>query len=178
MKLTIFGITHKMAEMILASPDVLKYLSYIMYEDTKDIEYEKQINLEAPGLIEIKENYLELEKEWHGVAYIFTEQAWDSKSLLGMTIFGEAAAGSEDDYGSPRILFSDTAKKCWELLSRFNDEEFERRYNDDRMNELEIYNGEWEEEWQKEETFQAYKNFIAFFKKAVSEEKCLLYTMT
>ena len=86
---------------------------------------------------------LEIDKAWHGIHFLLTGTAWESSLPLGFIVAGGEEVGDDLGYGPARALRSEDVLKIETALEPLTTEELRRRFDADRMTELEIYPFGW-----------------------------------
>jgi hypothetical protein len=104
---------------------------------------------------------LSLDKAWHGVHYLLTGEPEESTgAVLGGTEFGE-----DEGYGPARYF---TAPEVEQLVHALDApgaaDEAAARYDGDRMLELSIYPGGWDEDEEREWLLGALDELRSFFR--------------
>jgi uncharacterized protein DUF1877 len=89
---------------------------------------------------------IEIDKAWHGIHYLLTGSAWEAALPLGFVVAGGVEVGDDLGYGPARALRSDQVLEIDSALEPFTTEELRRRFDADRMSELEIYPFGWSED--------------------------------
>jgi hypothetical protein len=86
---------------------------------------------------------LEIDKAWHGIHFLLTGSAWESSLPLGFIVAGGEEVGDDLGYGSARALLSEQVRAIDAALEPFTPDELQKRFDADRMTELEIYPFGW-----------------------------------
>jgi hypothetical protein len=85
------------------------------------------------------DDVLDLEKSWHGLHFLFTGSAQDTLLPNGFLISGGLDLESDDDDSAARLLDADQVREIHTFLQSLSRDELTRRYDAQRMTELEIY---------------------------------------
>ena len=91
-------------------------------------------------------NAVYLDKAWHGIHYLLTGSAFESKSVLGHAIMGGRAIGKDKGYGPMRLLSPEQVKAIAEALSKITPEQLSARYDARAMAKADIYPDIWVDE--------------------------------
>jgi hypothetical protein len=86
---------------------------------------------------------LEIDKAWHGIHFLLTGSAWESSLPLGFIVAGGEEVGDDLGYGPARALRSEQVRAIDAALEPFTPDELGKRFDADRMSELEIYPFGW-----------------------------------
>ncbi|MBN1500167.1 MAG: DUF1877 family protein [Spirochaetes bacterium] len=127
---------------------------------------------------EIRNRSISLEKNWHGIAFLLTGEAYDEISLLGKSVFGETAVGDDLGYGPAKLLTRERIMEIRKDLSEITEDDFISRYDSELMNTLQIYPGGWELNENREILLESFRQFVSFFSDAAAGGYNLIYTMT
>jgi hypothetical protein len=88
----------------------------------------------APG-----DDVLDLDKSWHGLHFLLTGSAQDTPLPNGFLISGGLDLESDEDDSAPRLLNADQVREIHTFLQSLSRDELTRRFDAQRMTELEIY---------------------------------------
>ena len=89
---------------------------------------------------------LEIDKAWHGIHFLLTGNAWEASLPLGFVAAGGEEVGDDLGYGPARALRSEQVVEIDRALEPFTTDELRRRFDADRMTELEIYPSGWSDD--------------------------------
>ena len=89
---------------------------------------------------------LDLEGVWHGLHYILTGAAWEGKPPASFLIVGGEEIGDEDEDIRPRLLEPNQVREFSAFLAALSNEEFLRRFDPERMMELDIHPAIWKQD--------------------------------
>jgi hypothetical protein len=84
-----------------------------------------------------------LDKLWHGVHWILTGTAWDTRGALGKAVLGGEEFGDDGGYGPARLLAPEAVAEVAAALASLDDDGLRRRFDPDAMTEAGIYPGLW-----------------------------------
>jgi hypothetical protein len=121
------------AEEVMADPDVLEEL---VEEDTP------------------REEFLDLDKAWHGVHWLLTGTLDNASTPAGMAIMGGTEIGEDWGYGPPRLLRPADVRRVADALVELDDDDLRRRFNAGAMTRAEVYPLIWDEE-------EVFEDFLA-----------------
>ncbi|HEG43813.1 MAG TPA: DUF1877 family protein [Phycisphaerales bacterium] len=87
----------------------------------------------------------ELDKAWHGIHFLLTGSALEDNEPLNFLVMGgEDTVGCDIGYGPGRMFTSAQVKQIDGALQDISKEEFESRFDPDKMMELDIYPNIWD----------------------------------
>lgn len=89
---------------------------------------------------------LEIDKAWHGIHFLLTGSAWEAGLPLGFVVAGGTEVGDDLGYGSARALRSQQVQQIDAALEPFTNDELRKRFDADRMTELEVYPFGWSDD--------------------------------
>ena len=113
------------AEEVTADPDVLEGL---VEEDTP------------------REEFLDLDKAWHGLHWLLTGTTDDSSTPAGMAILGGTEIGEDWGYGAPRLLRPDEVRRVAAVLRDVTEGDLRARFDPAAMKAADLYPSIWDEE--------------------------------
>jgi uncharacterized protein DUF1877 len=99
----------------------------------------EEVDPSAPPPAPPGDDVLDLEKSWHGLHFLFTGSAQDTPLPNGFLISGGSDLESDDDDSAPRLLNADQVRAIHTFLQSLSRDELTRRFDAQRMTELEIY---------------------------------------
>ena len=91
------------------------------------------------------DDWLALDKSWHGVHFLLTGTAWGTDDPLGGAVLGGREVGEDDGYGPPRLLEPDGVRTVADALEGATDAELRGRFDAEQMQRLDIYPQIWGE---------------------------------
>lgn len=91
------------------------------------------------------DDWLDLDKSWHGVHFLLTGTAWGTDDPLGGAVLGGREVGEDDGYGPPRLLEPDGVRTVADALEGATDAELRGRFDAEQMQRLDIYPQIWDE---------------------------------
>ena len=91
---------------------------------------------------------LGLHKSWHGLHWLISQDPWEEGPLpLKNAIFGEAEIGEDlTGYGPPKLNSPERVQEIERALAALSATDLIGRFNGKRMDELEIYPGNFGED--------------------------------
>ena len=89
---------------------------------------------------------LEVDKAWHGLHFLLTGTAWDGDFPLNFIVVGGEEVGEDLGYGPARALRSEDVRKIDAALEPLTGDELGRRFDAERMTELQIYPFGWSQD--------------------------------
>ena len=119
---------------------------------------------------------LEIDKAWHGIHFLLTGTAWGSSLPLGFVVAGGEEVGDDLGYGPARALRSEDVLKIETALEPLTTEELRRRFDAERMTELEIYPFGWNQDpdGELEYLLEFYAELRAFVRRTAERGHGLL----
>ena len=85
------------------------------------------------------ENYVDVDKAWHGIHYLLTGESGGGQEPLSLAIFGGVEFGPEVGIGSARFLTSIQVAELANALDAIPIETLAARFNPKDMEQKEIY---------------------------------------
>ncbi len=113
-----------------------------------------------------------LEKSWHGLHFVFTGSAWEGDEPLNFLLGGGEPVGEagDEEEAPARVLLPDFVRKLKKALDGISRDEFERRFDLEKLEEAEIYPEIWDEELSDLlEEYRMYFDNLKAFVDAVAE---------
>ncbi|TXK77494.1 YfbM family protein [Paenibacillus sp. N3.4] len=153
------------------------------------IGYLKQISNELlEGIIEGKEHItdliynnedqsgsLDIDKAWHAIHFILNESAWEGQYPLINVILGGTELGVDLGYGPARYLTNEEVRDVALSLSNLNENEIKKRFNPEKMKELDIYPSiAWDEQGDLEYVFSYYEEVKKYYIEASGKNSAML----
>jgi hypothetical protein len=87
-------------------------------------------------------DFVDVDKTWHSLHFLLTGTAWEGEPPLDFVAIGGHEVGEEDvGYGPARAFTSAEVKAIARALEPIDAAELARRFDGQRMDELEIYPG-------------------------------------
>jgi hypothetical protein len=119
---------------------------------------------------------LEVDKAWHGLHFLLTGTAWDGDFPLNFIVVGGEEVGEDLGYGPARALRSEDVRKIDSALEPFTSDELGRRFDAERMTELQIYPFGWshDPEGELEYLLEFYGELRAFLRRTAEQGHALL----
>jgi hypothetical protein len=89
---------------------------------------------------------LSLEKSWHGLHFVLAGSSWGGEGPLAFLLAGGEQVGNSDfGYGPARVFLADEVAQIANALSGLATEEFDRRFDLEKMAEEMVYPQIWDE---------------------------------
>ena len=146
------------AEEVAAEPDLLEEL---VEEDTRSDEF------------------LDLDKAWHGVHWLLTGSADDTTTPAGQAILGGTEIGEDWGYGPPRLLRPDEVRRVADALAAHSAEDLRTRFDATAMTAADMYPFIWDEEDVFDEYLApSYESLREFYARAASRGDAVLAVLT
>ena len=119
---------------------------------------------------------LEVDKAWHGLHFLLTGTAWDGDFPLNFIVVGGEEVGEDLGYGPARALRSEDVRKIDAALEPITSDELGRRFDADRMAELQIYPFGWshDPDGELEYLLEFYGELRAFVRRTAEHGDALL----
>lgn len=119
---------------------------------------------------------LEIDKAWHGIHFLLTGSAWEAGLPLGFIVAGGEEVGDDLGYGPARALRSEDVLKIDGALDPLTTDELRRRFDANRMTELEIYPFGWshDPDGELEYLLEFYTELRAFVRRTAERGHGLL----
>ena len=117
---------------------------------------------------------LSLDKAWHGVHYLLTGDP-ESTEGLGVVMLGGTEIGDDEGYGPARYFTtSEVAELVAALDAPGTAEAAAARYDADRMRELSIYPGGWDDDEERDWLLDALDQLRAFFRDSAKGGEAII----
>ena len=121
-----------------------------------------------------------LEKSWHGLHYVFAGDAWGGEGPMAFLLGGGDPVGGDLGYGPARLIAADEVPGIANALGGLTDEEFDRRFDLERLAEEQIYPEIWDEG--RDELLDEYRGYFhqlrEFTREAAREGKALVLVLS
>jgi len=113
---------------------------------------------------------IDLDKAWQGLHFLFTGTASDGDEPGCFLLRGGVDLG-EDEIGNdmPRVISAEQVRQFAAFLSALSATELQRRFDPDRMMELEIYPEIWDRDPSKDDTLQYLLDNVANLRKFLAQ---------
>lgn len=86
------------------------------------------------------EDYLYLDKSWHAIHYVLTEETWGGEFPWGFLVANGTPVGDEDvGYGPARVFRSHEVAEVASAMASIDDTAFRKRFSVNRMKKADIY---------------------------------------
>ncbi|MGO1073848.1 YfbM family protein [Lysobacter sp. CA199] len=115
------------------------------------------------------ENYIDVDKAWHGIHYLLTGSADESVPPLSWAVMGGTEIGEDIGYGPARILTTEQVKQIAEALP--NEDDFKAAYAPEAMEAAQIYPDViWVRDGQESLDYlvENYRELVAFYRAAAT----------
>lgn len=99
------------------------------------------------------EKELWLDKAWHGIHFLLTGSAWEGDEPLNFLVAsGEPIEGTESEYGEDRLFTSQQVKQIDAVLQGITKEQFQSRFDPNKMMAENIYPTIWDRPKEEDDT--------------------------
>lgn len=151
----------------------------------KQVTSEQLKNLiENPDLIEslifeeVDDNYLDLDKAWHGIHFLLNDDVWGGNEPLRFVVMGREEIGEDIGYGPTRYLTSSEVKDISRTLSKISIESLIKKFDAERFKKADIYPSIWEEEDAIDYLMEYYKELVDYYNDAAKNNNVMLVYLT
>jgi hypothetical protein len=119
---------------------------------------------------------LPMDKEWHGIHFLLTGDAWATESPRGAVIFGGEETALDLGYGPARILQPEQVHDIAAELRHLSIDELRACYSPAEMSKAGVYPDVWEREGLEalEWLLAGYANIRDFYAEASENQKAVL----
>ena len=128
--------------------------------------------------IDEDDNLLDLQKSWDGIAFLLTGKgATEASGELSNIMFSDKLIDEEQDmgYGPACYVDSDEVKNLNNTISKISIKELKEKFDPNKMNQLELYPGDWDRgEEELEYLLINFKDLQAFYQKAANENQAII----
>lgn len=135
---------------------------------------EELVEEDTPG-----EEFLDLDKAWHGLHWLLTGSVDDTSTPAGQAVLGGTEIGEDWGYGPPRLLRPDDVRRVAEALDAVTADDLRARFDAGAMTAADVYPFIWDEEDVFEEylapSFDLLRDFYA---RAASRGDAVLAVLT
>ena len=107
-----------------------------------------------------------IDKAWHGLHFLLTGSAEETKGPLGSVVLGGHPLGEDLGYGPPRYLRPEEVSEAARALEELGLEALEARYSPLEMSRIDIYGGNWDDPKEQAWLRQAAERVLAEFQAA------------
>ena len=131
--------------------------------------------------IDEDDNLLDLQKSWDGIAFLLTGKgATEASGELSNIMFSDKLIDEEQDmgYGPACYVESDEVKNLNNIISKISIEELKEKFDPNKMNQLELYPGDWDREEELEYLIENFKELQAFYQKATNENQAIIMMLS
>jgi len=121
----------------------------------------------------------DLDKAWHGIHYLLTGTDWEGEEPWCYLVKGGEEIGDIDvGYGPARGVRQEQVRQFLEALDGINPENLRKRFDAEKMMELDIYPTIWDRDPQEDDTLgyliEYFHILRSFVHRAVEREKGLI----
>ena len=122
-----------------------------------------------------EDRHLDIDKSWHLIHCLLTGTGWEGKEPLRSAVLGGDEIGDEDEgYGPARAMTPAKVREVSEARSALSPEALWSRFDEELVEELEIYPG-WNGDAQdRDYVLGHYEKLRAFFKVAAAENAAMI----
>ena len=131
--------------------------------------------------IDEDDNLLDLQKSWDGIAFLLTGKgATEASGEISNIMFSDKLIDEEQDmgYGPACYVDSDEVKNLNNIISKISIEELKEKFDPNKMNQLELYPGDWDREEELEYLIENFKELQAFYQKATNENQAIIMMLS
>ncbi len=123
------------------------------------------------GALEDDDDSICLEKAWHGLHYLLTEDAYGGTGYGAFLLCGGADQGEDMGYGPARIFTAKDVVEINKALSAITADELWSRFDPEAMADADVYGADWIEEREEElrEEYTLYFEMLQQFVSATAE---------
>ncbi len=151
-----FAIEEAKAKELMSNPDTIEDFIY---------------SEESP--IEDSEDFLDIDKSWHGIHFLLTGDVWEGAPPERDVILGGEALGEDVGYGPARFLSTEEVKNVHNYLSTLESNTLKENYNPEELEKNEIYPNGWGEE-DYDYLAGYFEDLKKFYEKASNENKMVI----
>jgi hypothetical protein len=128
---------------------------------------------------DLPEAELDLQKAWHGLHYLLTGTAWETRDGAGAAILGGEEIGEDGDYGPARLLRPEAVHAVAAGLDALDVAALRARYDPQTFMAQDIYPSIWDEA-DVFETFLApcFIELRDFYRAAAANHQAVLLAIT
>ncbi|MFC1750913.1 YfbM family protein [Pseudomonadota bacterium] len=152
-----FAIDEESAKRLMSAPDSISGFLYSEESPIEDSEY-----------------YLDIDKSWHGIHFILTNDVWEGEAPACYVVLGGVPVGDDVGYGPARFLDVDNVKAIDGYLSGVDSTFIQENYNAERLEKKEIYPNGWGEAEDVEYLTGYFEELKKFYSKAANESKVVI----
>ncbi len=122
-----------------------------------------------------EDRHLDIDKAWHLIHCLLTGTSWEGKEPFRSAVLGGDEIGDEDvGYGPARSMAPAKVKEVAAALSAISPEALWSRFDEELVDELEIYPGWKGDEEDREYVLDHYEKLQEFFKQAAAEHAAMI----
>ena len=129
------------------------------------------------------ENYLNIDKAWHGIHFLLTGTMYEGEPPLVNVVMGGSPLDDphnpQFDYGSVRFLMPEEVQEVAEALSQISEADLQARFHPSELSAANIYPNIWERGTEEFEYLMFYYlHLVKFFQDAAKLDKAMLLYIT
>lgn len=128
-----------------------------------------------------KDQTIYLDKAWHGIHFLLTNNAGATETIGSKVIFGGESVGPDYGYGQPQLLTPTEVKQIAQLLEKETPERLAARYIPVQLEKADIYPTIiWVREGNDalKYVLQFYNELVKFYAKAAKEGKAVVFVIS
>lgn len=91
------------------------------------------------------EDFLDVDKSWHGIHFLLTGSAWEGDAPLKWVVLAPREIGEDVGYGPARILTPAEVSEVNKALASIPADQLQSKYDWQALNRNEIYPQNWSE---------------------------------
>jgi hypothetical protein len=125
-----------------------------------------------------EDDSLDIDKTWHGIHFLLTDNPWGGEEPLKFVIMGRHEIGEDIGYGPAHYLTSEDVKAISQALSNISTEELKGKFDGNKMIKADIYPSIWEDEDALEYLMGYYEALVEYYKDAAIKGNAMLVYLT
>lgn len=122
-------------------------------------------------------NLIDIDKSWEGILFLLTGQNLETLNHpMGKVLFSGQSIDEEQDlgYGPGQYLTPEQVKETDEELSKITAEEIAKRFDSQKMTELDVYPSVWEDEDIFDYLLEYFKDVQNFYSTAAKNNEAVI----
>lgn len=126
-----------------------------------------------------RDQFLDLDKAWHGLHWLLTGSVDDTSTPTGQAVLGGSEIGEDWGYGPPRLLRPDDVRRVAEALGALTADDLRARFDASAMAAAGVYPFIWDEEDVFDDYLApSYELLRDFYARAASRGDAVLAVLT
>jgi hypothetical protein len=123
---------------------------------------------------------LSIEKMWHALHFLLTDDPWHGAPPLGLAILGGTEFGEDLGYGPARFLTPEQVRAVSAALSALTHAELRQRFDPAKFDAAQIYPNVWDED--PDDLFEELSGYFdaltAYYREASEKGHAMLTALT